>query len=166
MTCPTLSVVSFLSNRDEILCSLNWVVNTGTTKKSHLSTTSCSMLMFMLVTCSSKIILYITSNGSSTTFGLRYGSYDTIWRDNQEKEHEKITHRLSFHNGSWLETVIPARAKQPAMCLQPQEALGFVAAPSAATHNTITKRTTKVKFQVAPMGCKSKRHTRRDSKQR
>jgi hypothetical protein len=42
--------------------------------------------------------------------------------------------------------VIPARAKQPAMCLQPQEALGFVAAPSAATHNTITKRTTKVKF--------------------
>jgi hypothetical protein len=122
--------------------------------------------MFMSVTYSSKIFLLATLEGSSTTFGLRYGSYDTIWRDNQEKEHEKITHRLSFDNGSWLETVIPARAKQPAMRLQPQEALGFVAAPSAATHNTITKRTAKVKFQVAPMGCKSKRHTRRDSKQR
>jgi hypothetical protein len=41
--------------------------------------------MFMLVTYSSKVILYVSSDGSSTTFSLRYGSYDTIWRDKQEK---------------------------------------------------------------------------------
>jgi hypothetical protein len=64
---------------------------------------------------------------------IRYGEI------NKKKGHEKITHRLSFHNESWLETVILARARQPAMCLQPQEAPGFVAAPSVATHNTITK---------------------------
>jgi hypothetical protein len=39
-----------------------------------------------------------------------------------------------------------------ALCVHPQEAPGFFAAPSVATHNTITKRTTKVKFQVAQIG--------------
>jgi hypothetical protein len=94
--------VSFLSNRNEILRSLDG---------------GRQYWMFMSLTCSLKVILLATSEENSTTFGLRYGSYDTIWRDNQEKEHEKITHCLSFHNGSWLETVIPARAKQLAMCL-------------------------------------------------
>jgi hypothetical protein len=56
--------------------------------------------MFMAVTYSSKVIILATLEGSFTTFGLRYGSYDIIWRDNQEKEHKKITHQLSFHNGS------------------------------------------------------------------
>jgi hypothetical protein len=37
------------------------------------------------VTYSSKVILYVSLDGSSTTFGLRYGSYNTIWRDNEEK---------------------------------------------------------------------------------
>jgi hypothetical protein len=47
--------------------------------------------MFMSVTYSSKIFLLATLEGSSTTFGLRYGSYDTIWRDNQEGTQENST---------------------------------------------------------------------------
>jgi hypothetical protein len=43
----------------------------------------------MSVTCSSKVILLATSKENSTTFGLRYGSYDTIWRDNQGISHKK-----------------------------------------------------------------------------
>jgi hypothetical protein len=43
----------------------------------------------MSVTCSSKVILLATSEESSTTFGLRYGSYDTIWEDNQGTSHQK-----------------------------------------------------------------------------
>ena len=35
------------------------------------------------------------------------------------------------------------------LCRTPQEAPGFVTAPLVADHNTITERTTKVKFQVA-----------------
>ena len=38
------------------------------------------------------------------------------------------------------------------LCRSPQEALGFVAAPLVASHNTITDHTTKLKFQVAQMG--------------
>jgi hypothetical protein len=40
------------------------------------------------MTCSSKVIL-LAIEGNSTTFGLRYGSYDTIWRDNQGTSHKK-----------------------------------------------------------------------------
>jgi hypothetical protein len=47
------------------------------------------MLMFMLVFSSSKVILLATSGGISTTFGLRYGSYDTIWDDNRGTSHKK-----------------------------------------------------------------------------
>jgi hypothetical protein len=43
----------------------------------------------MSVTCSSKVILYVSSDGSSTTFGLRYGTYDKIWGDNQGTSHKK-----------------------------------------------------------------------------
>jgi hypothetical protein len=45
--------------------------------------------MFMSVTYSSKVILYVSSDGSSTTFGLRYVSYDKIWEDNQRTSHKK-----------------------------------------------------------------------------
>jgi hypothetical protein len=47
--------------------------------------------MFMSVTYSSKIFLLATLEGSSTTFGLRYGSYDMIWRHNQEGTRENNT---------------------------------------------------------------------------
>jgi hypothetical protein len=47
--------------------------------------------MFMSVTCSSKFILLAISGESSTTFGSRYGSYDTIWKDNQEGTQENNT---------------------------------------------------------------------------
>jgi hypothetical protein len=39
----------------------------------------------MLVTYSSKVILFATLEGSSTTFGSIYGFFDKIWRDNQGK---------------------------------------------------------------------------------
>jgi hypothetical protein len=39
--------------------------------------------MFMSVTYSLKVILYVSSDGSSTTYGLRYGSLYKIWEDNQ-----------------------------------------------------------------------------------
>jgi hypothetical protein len=48
--------------------------------------------MFISVAYSSKGILLATSGGSSTTFGLRYGSYDMIWRDNPEGTSHKKTH--------------------------------------------------------------------------
>jgi hypothetical protein len=70
-------------------------VITGTTRWSYWSTTSYSLLMFMLVTYSSKVILFATSKGSSTTFGLIYGSSNKMWKDNQGSAHVKITHRCS-----------------------------------------------------------------------
>jgi hypothetical protein len=36
-----------------------------------------------------KVILLAISEGNSTTFNLRYGSYDTIWEDNQGTSHKK-----------------------------------------------------------------------------
>jgi hypothetical protein len=35
------------------------------------------------------------------------------------------------------------------LCVHPQEALGFVAAPLVATHNTITEHAPDEKFQMA-----------------
>jgi hypothetical protein len=49
--------------------------------------------MFMLVTYSSKVILFTTLEGSHTTFGTIYDSFDKIWEDNQGKAHMKITHQ-------------------------------------------------------------------------
>jgi hypothetical protein len=80
---------SFWSNR--------WLTSlTEMARQSHLSTTSCSLLTFMSVTCSSRVILFATSKGSSTTFGLIYRSSNKIWGDNQGKDHEKITHQCCF----------------------------------------------------------------------
>jgi hypothetical protein len=42
----------------------------------------------MSVTCSSKVI-FLATEGDSTTFGLRYGSYDKIWGENQGTSHKK-----------------------------------------------------------------------------
>jgi hypothetical protein len=41
--------------------------------------------MFYVDDYSSKVIPLATSEGSFTTFVPRYGSYDRIWKDNQEK---------------------------------------------------------------------------------
>jgi hypothetical protein len=38
------------------------------------------------------------------------------------------------------------------LCVHPQEALGFVAAPLVATHNTITEHTPDEEFQMAQIG--------------
>jgi hypothetical protein len=43
------------------------------------------------MTGSSKVIFLATSEENSTTFGLRYGSYDKIWGDNQGRVHMRIT---------------------------------------------------------------------------
>jgi hypothetical protein len=99
-----------------------------------------------------KVILLATSDRHSTTFGLRYGSYDAIWEDNQGKVHMRINIDVV---PQWIMTrnhdTSVCRAAQPCVG-RPQEALGFVAAPLVATHNTITDHTTKVKFQVTQFG--------------
>jgi hypothetical protein len=102
--------------------------------------------MFMSVTYSSKVILYISLDGSSTTFGLRYGSYDKIWEDNQgrrsRENHISVVLQwimIRNHDTSACQVAQPCVSR-------PQEALDFIAAPLVTTHNTITDHTTKVKF--------------------
>jgi hypothetical protein len=43
----------------------------------------------MFMTCSSKVILFATSEGSPTTSGPINVSLDRIWRGNQGKSHMK-----------------------------------------------------------------------------
>ena len=121
-------------------------VITGTVKQSHLSTTSCSLLMFMSITCSSKVVLQMTLEGSRTTSGPIYKDlqigYGGITR-------EKIMRRYLIGVFSTMDhDQQPQYQRVPSsttLCVHPQEALGFVIALLVINQDTITKPTTNQK---------------------
>ena len=127
-------------------------VITGIAKQNHSSTTSCSLLMFMSMTYSSKVILQMTSEGSPIASGPTYRSFDKIRRDNQGRAHVKITHRWS---SAMDHDQKPQYQRLPSSTTLWPRSTGcprFYRGTIVATHNTITDHTTKVKFQVAQIG--------------
>ena len=64
-----------------------------------------------------------------------------------------------FHNGSWLETSIPARTQQHNhVSANHKEALGPIAAPLVINQDTITEHTTYKKSHMAEIGLHRSKH--------
>ena len=140
-------------------------VITGTVKQSHLSTTSYSLLLFMSVICSSKVILWMTSEGSPIASGSTYRSSDKIRRDNQGRAHVKITHRCSSAMDHDQEPRYQRVPSSTTLCAHPQEALGFIAAPQIVNRGTITEHTTQKKFHVAQFWLHRSKHHEKEGQQ-
>jgi hypothetical protein len=84
--------VSFLSNRDDIPCLLDDGRQYWDSQVESLGYHILQSVKVYVGDLFFKVILLATSEGHSTTFGLRYGSYDTIWKDNQGTSHQKSPH--------------------------------------------------------------------------
>ena len=117
------------------------------------------------MTCSSKFILWTTSEGSLIASGSTYRSSDMIRRGNQGGAHVKITHRCSStmdHDQKPRYQRVPSST---ALCVHRQEALSFVAAPQIANRGTITEHTTHKKSHVAQIGLHRSKHYAKEGQQ-
>ena len=94
-----------------------------------------------------------------------YRSFDKRRRDNQGGAHVKITHRCSpamDHDQKLRYQHVPSSTT---LCVHPQEALGFVAAPQIANRGTITEHTTHKKSHMAQIGLHRSKHYAKEGQQ-
>ena len=94
---------------------------TGTVPSSRVTCLpSCSLFMFLLVTCSSRVNRWTTSQGSPIASSSTYISLDMIRRGNQGRAQVRITYRCSSamdHDQKPRYQRVPSST---ALCVHPQ----------------------------------------------